>query len=51
MAPNIDIQVDGGIQEETARLCKQAGANILVAGTSIFKAKDRKAAIESLRNA
>ena len=51
MAPNIDIQVDGGIQEETARLCKQAGANILVAGTSIFKAKDRKVAIESLRNA
>ncbi|MBA4336373.1 ribulose-phosphate 3-epimerase [bacterium] len=48
-APNLDIAVDGGINEETAKLCKEAGANILVAGSYIFKAKDRLKAIESLR--
>ena len=33
----VDIQVDGGINEETIRLCSEAGANIFVAGTSIFR--------------
>lgn len=46
---NIDIQVDGGINPETAKLCKDAGANVLVAGSSVFKAQDRKAAIDALR--
>ena len=46
---NIDIQVDGGINPETAKLCKDAGANVLVAGSSVFKAPDRKAAIDALR--
>lgn len=32
-----DIQVDGGINDETGRLCKDAGANVLVAGSYIFK--------------
>ena len=45
----IDIQVDGGINPETAKLCKDAGANVLVAGSSVFKAQDRKAAIDALR--
>jgi ribulose-phosphate 3-epimerase len=49
MAPDIDIAVDGGINAETGRLCVEAGANILVAGSYIFKAKNRKKAIESLR--
>lgn len=34
--PEIDIQVDGGINNETAKLVKEAGANILVAGSYIF---------------
>lgn len=46
---DIDIQVDGGINPETAKLAKEAGANVLVAGSSVFKACDRKAAIDALR--
>lgn len=44
-----DIEVDGGINERTAKDAREAGATILVAGSYIFKSKDRKAAIESLR--
>ena len=43
------IEVDGGINETTGRLCAQAGANLLVAGSYVFGAKDVKAAIESLK--
>ena len=45
----LDIQVDGGINPETAKLAKEAGANVLVAGSSVFKATDRKVAIDALR--
>jgi ribulose-phosphate 3-epimerase len=45
----IDIEVDGGINAETARLSIQNGANVLVAGTSIFRAKDYREAIHALR--
>lgn len=44
------IEVDGGINPETAKICAEAGANILVAGTSVFNSRDRRAAINSLRN-
>jgi ribulose-phosphate 3-epimerase len=43
------IEVDGGINAETARICIQAGADVLVAGTSIFGAKDREKALSALR--
>ena len=43
------IEVDGGIKEDTARLCREHGANVLVAGTSVFKAGDAAAAIRGLR--
>jgi ribulose-phosphate 3-epimerase len=46
---NVDIQVDGGINEETGKLVREAGANNLVAGSYVFKAKDRREAINSLR--
>lgn len=46
---NYDIEVDGGINPETARLTIENGANALVAGTAIFKAPDYAAAIEALR--
>ncbi len=46
---DIDIQVDGGIDNETAKLVSAAGANILVAGSSIFKAEDPAAAVAELR--
>ena len=48
---DVKIQVDGGINEQTATLVKSAGANVLVAGSAVFNAPDPKAAIESLRNA
>lgn len=44
-----DIAVDGGINNLTAKLVKQAGANILIAGSYIFGAKNTKQAINSLR--
>lgn len=43
------IQVDGGINAETARICTCYGANSLVAGSYIYKSNDVKAAIASLR--
>ncbi|MCH9632130.1 MAG: Ribulose-phosphate 3-epimerase [Chlamydiae bacterium] len=44
------IQVDGGINLETAKKCIDAGANDLVAGTYVFKEPSMKDAIQSLRN-
>ncbi len=44
-----DLEVDGGITPETAPLTIEAGANVLVAGTSIFKSADYAATIRSLR--
>lgn len=46
---NFEIEVDGGINRETARLCVEKGANVLVAGSAIFKESDRKKAIQILR--
>ena len=43
------IEVDGGINEETAFQCKNAGADVLVAGSYVFNQKDRKKAIDSLK--
>ena len=46
---DIYLQVDGGINDKTARLCHTEGANVLVSGTYIFGAEDKAAAIWSLR--
>ncbi len=43
------VQVDGGINEQTAKICKGLGANSLVAGSYIYGSDDIKSAIESLR--
>ena len=48
-APGCELEVDGGVNAETAKLCAEAGANVLVAGSSVFNKTDRKAAIEALR--
>jgi ribulose-phosphate 3-epimerase len=48
-ASELDIAVDGGINDETARLCEEAGANVLIAGSYIFKSDDRKKAINLLK--
>jgi ribulose-phosphate 3-epimerase len=47
----IDIEVDGGITPETAPRVVQAGANVLVAGSAVFKGGDYKANIAAIRNA
>ncbi|MGV2941062.1 ribulose-phosphate 3-epimerase [Mesobacillus sp. LC4] len=47
--PDLEIEVDGGVNEETAKLCVEAGANVLVAGSAVFNKEDRGAAIASLR--
>lgn len=47
---NIELEVDGGINKETAKLCVDAGATVLVAGSYIFKSDDVKAAAESIIN-
>ncbi len=44
------IEVDGGINAETARLCRDAGADVMVAGTTVFTAADRAAEIRALRS-
>lgn len=48
-APNLPlIQVDGGINDKTAKQCRNLGANCFVAGNYVFKADDRKLAIKKL---
>jgi ribulose-phosphate 3-epimerase len=46
-----DIEIDGGINNVNGKIVVDAGANILAAGTFIFKAKNMKQAIRSLKNA
>jgi ribulose-phosphate 3-epimerase len=46
-----DIEVDGGINPQTARQVVEAGANVLGAGTAVFGSKDYRSAIAALRGA
>ncbi len=48
---SVHIQVDGGISEKTALLVKEAGSDVLVAGSAVFNAENTAAAIEGIRNA
>ncbi len=43
------LQVDGGVSEETIGRCAEAGADVFVAGTAVFEAHDRAAAVRHLR--
>ena len=47
--PALEIEIDGGVNEETAKLCIEAGANVLVAGSAIYNQSNRKAAIAAIR--
>ena len=51
MYPDKYIEVDGGINADTAGLVKKAGANVLVAGTYLFRSDDMRTAVETLRKA
>ncbi|WP_102346982.1 ribulose-phosphate 3-epimerase [Bacillus sp. Marseille-P3661] len=46
---NVEVEVDGGVNQETARLCVEAGATVLVAGSAVFNNSNRKQAIDSIR--
>ena len=47
--PDCLLQVDGGVNAKTAKLCVEAGANVLVAGSAVYGAEDIPAAIAALR--
>ncbi|RIW36365.1 ribulose-phosphate 3-epimerase [Bacillus salacetis] len=49
--PDLEIEVDGGITTETAKLCTDAGADVLVAGSAIYNKEDRGQAITAIREA
>lgn len=46
---NVEIQVDGGVNAKTAKLCREAGVTVLVAGSYVYGAQDVRAAIASMR--
>lgn len=48
--PNLIIQVDGGINDKTAKICTELGATSLVAGSFIYKSDNIRNAIESLKS-
>ena len=47
--PACELEVDGGVNEQTARICTAAGADVLVAGSAFFKAQDKKAFVEAVK--
>ena len=47
---DIMLEVDGGITQENVKVVKDAGANVIVAGSSVFNFEDKKLAMDSLRN-
>ncbi|GIO18334.1 ribulose-phosphate 3-epimerase [Oceanobacillus oncorhynchi subsp. incaldanensis] len=49
MGLSFEIEIDGGVNEETAPVCTENGADVLVAGSAIFNQRDRKAAIDVIR--
>ncbi len=49
--PDLNIEVDGGLSESTIDQAAEAGANVIVAGSAVFGAKDPVDVIAKLRNA
>lgn len=49
LRPNLNIEVDGGINDQTVKIALEAGANIFVAGNYVFSSENRKVALNSLR--
>ena len=47
--PDCELEVDGGVDPQTCRTCIDAGANVLVAGSAVYKAADIEARIRELR--
>ena len=49
MNPTCELEVDGGVDPDTCKLCIASGANVLVAGSAVYKASDIPARIQELR--
>ncbi|MGG0174510.1 ribulose-phosphate 3-epimerase [Gottfriedia acidiceleris] len=46
---SVEIEIDGGVDEDTAKICIEAGATVLVAGSAVYNKEDRKEAIAKIR--
>ena len=46
--PNCHLEVDGGVNGENCQVCKEHGANVLVAGSAFYKAADKKEFVKIL---
>ncbi|PGL68039.1 ribulose-phosphate 3-epimerase [Bacillus sp. AFS055030] len=46
---SVEIEIDGGVDERTAKICIEAGATVLVAGSAVYNKEDRKEAIAKIR--
>lgn len=46
-----EIEIDGGVNKDTAKLCTELGADVLVAGSAVFNQEDREQAISSIKQA
>ena len=44
-----ELEVDGGVNDKTAKVCIEAGANVLVAGSAVYGAPDKKAVIALMK--
>ncbi len=47
--PSCELEVDGGINEKTGKICQENGANVLVAGSAYFKAEDPSAFVQAIK--
>ena len=47
--PDCELEVDGGVNEQTAKICTAAGADVLVAGSAFFKAEDKAAFVRAVK--
>lgn len=48
--PDMDIEIDGGVTEENAEIIRDAGANVLVAGSAVFRSPDPAKTIKALKS-
>ena len=47
--PGTELEVDGGVNLDTGKICAESGANVMVAGSAFFKAQDGKAFTQAIQ--